>query len=122
MSARVQAVAVVAEALTREHAIAGTHQGSQGAAQVLPEDLVLCVKCGWMRVSDYSAHLAEAVVAALEADMGLTEEKSTHPVFVQRKPLEMVPNGIFGMSPARDLLFIEEHRLVTRWTPTQKDT
>lgn len=61
---------------------------------------------------------AEAIVDALEAEMGLREEAATHPVFVQREPLEMVPDGIFGMRPARDLLFVDRVRLTTDWQET----
>jgi hypothetical protein len=30
-------------------------------AQTIPEDLALCVSCGWMRVSDYAEHMVEAL-------------------------------------------------------------
>lgn len=40
-----------------EHSIAGVEYGRQGAAQVVPEDVVLCMSCGWHRLSDYHRHL-----------------------------------------------------------------
>lgn len=46
-----------------EHQIIGTQTGKQGAGQVVPEDSVLCVKCGWMRCSDYTWHLSDALAA-----------------------------------------------------------
>lgn len=50
-----------------EHQIIGTQTGQQGAGQVVPEDSVLCTKCGWMRCSDYTWHLSDALTAAVRA-------------------------------------------------------
>lgn len=44
-----------------EHSIIGTNHGTQGAGQVVPQDVVLCVKCGWMRCSDYVLHVADII-------------------------------------------------------------
>jgi len=51
-----------------EHQIIGTQTGKQGAGQVVPEDSVLCIKCGWMRCSDYTWHLSDALAAAGRAE------------------------------------------------------
>ena len=48
------------------HVIIGTEKGRQGAGQVLPEDLVLDVSCGWMCVSDYHYHLVDVVDKYIE--------------------------------------------------------
>lgn len=49
------------------HQIIGTQKGRQGAGQVVPEDLVLCTECGWMRVSDYTWHMSD-LVAQVQAE------------------------------------------------------
>lgn len=70
-AARTRAVSVVAEAV-REH------------RPVLGRGLTSPVGCGCMsrvffkRQENYATHLAEAVVAALEAEMGLREERDMH--------------------------------------------
>lgn len=43
-----------------KHSIIGVHRARQGAGQTLPEDSVLCIKCGWLRLSAYSQHLTVA--------------------------------------------------------------
>lgn len=46
------------------HALIGVQHGRQGAGQTIPEDLALCVSCGWMSGSDYAEHLAAAAFRA----------------------------------------------------------
>ena len=53
-----------------EHQIIGTQTGKQGAGQVVPEDSVLCAKCGWMGVSDYLWHLSDALRVAARIAAG----------------------------------------------------
>jgi len=46
------------------HSIIGTRQGKQGAGQTVPEDIVLCYSCGWMRCSEYHNHLVQVLEEA----------------------------------------------------------
>lgn len=63
MTAMTESEKRAAEVLA-EHSLAGAQAGRQGAGQTIPEDLVLCWSCGWMRMSEYAAHIAAALSAA----------------------------------------------------------
>lgn len=43
------------------HAVAGVNEPRQGITQTVPEPLVLCLSCGWMRSHEYAEHLATEV-------------------------------------------------------------
>lgn len=53
-------IAPVAEVHAR-HSVAGVNQPRQGITQTVPEPLVLCLSCGWMRSHEYAEHLTEQV-------------------------------------------------------------
>ena len=59
------------------HSIAGAHKPRQGAGQTIPELQILCLACGWMRASDYSAHLAP-LIAEREAKAWEQGAKAGH--------------------------------------------
>lgn len=48
-----------AEKGARLHVIAGATLPPQGAGQTVPELMILCWTCGWMRAGEYDAHIAE---------------------------------------------------------------
>ena len=39
------------------HSVAGADMPRQGAGQTIPELMLLCFTCGWMRASEYHSHL-----------------------------------------------------------------
>lgn len=53
-----------ADEVLAEHSLIGTQAGRQGAGQTIPDDLVLCFSCGWMRMGEYGTHVAAALSAA----------------------------------------------------------
>lgn len=46
-----------------QHQVIGVQCAKQGAGQTVPEDLVLCIECGWKRLSDYALHLEDLLAA-----------------------------------------------------------
>lgn len=57
-------MSTVKAALDR-HCISGANMPPQGAGQTLPELMILCFSCGWMRASEYHDHVAEVIAALM---------------------------------------------------------
>lgn len=57
------------QAVETSHSIIGIQRSRQGAGQTVPEDLVCCLTCGWMRCSDYAPHLLDAARPAIEQEI-----------------------------------------------------
>lgn len=45
-----------------KHSIIGSHIPNQGITQTVPELMLICFTCGYMRASDYHNHLYEMIV------------------------------------------------------------
>lgn len=69
----------VRDIIELQHCVIGTSPAKQGAAQVVPEDSLLCVSCGWMSCTRYAQHLFDVLAASLDSSdlsEGLSESVS----------------------------------------------
>lgn len=52
------------------HSVIGADLPRQGAGQTIPELMILCFTCGWMRASEYHDHLLPVVEREIAAARG----------------------------------------------------